>query len=146
MDRTTLFDMEFRKRITKIAEENHIPYQYRKSSMGGNDSGKIHTTKEGSVTATISVPCRNIHSPTSVMSKQDYENTYKLLKTILLEYEKGGNFNMKFNSQLMEELVTTYGPSGNEDNIRIYIKEQIEDYVDKIEVDSLGNLIARKKR
>ena len=89
MDRTTLFDMEFRKRITKIAEENHIPYQYRKSSMGGNDSGKIHTTKEGSVTATISVPCRNIHSPTSVMSKQDYENTYKLLKTILLEYEKG---------------------------------------------------------
>lgn len=89
MDRTTLFDMEFRKRITKIAEENHIPYQYRKSSMGGNDSGKIHTTKEGSMTATISVPCRNIHSPTSVMSKQDYENTYKLLKTILLEYEKG---------------------------------------------------------
>lgn len=58
---------------------------------------------------------------------------------------KRGNFNMKFNSQLMEELVTTYGPSGNEDNIRIYIKEQIEDYVDKIEVDSLGNLIARKK-
>lgn len=89
MDRTTLFDMEFRKRIIKIAEDNNIPYQFRKSSMGGNDSGKIHTTKEGSVTTTISVPCRNIHSPTSVMSKQDYENTYKLLKAILSEYEKG---------------------------------------------------------
>lgn len=89
MDRTTLYDIEFRNRIVKIAENNHIPYQYRKSSMGGNDSGKIHTTKEGAITATISVPCRNIHSPTSVMSKKDYENTYKLLKSILFEYKKG---------------------------------------------------------
>ncbi len=89
MDQTTLYDIEFRNRIVKIAENNHIPYQYRKSSMGGNDSGKIHTTKEGAITATISVPCRNIHSPTSVMSKKDYENTYKLLKSILFEYKKG---------------------------------------------------------
>ncbi|NLW22482.1 MAG: M42 family metallopeptidase [Tissierellia bacterium] len=89
MDRTTLFDMDFRKKIVGIAEKNNIPYQYRKTTMGGNDSGKIHTTKEGSITATISVPCRNIHSPTSVMSKKDYENTYKLLKAILSEYEKG---------------------------------------------------------
>lgn len=57
--------------------------------MGGNDSGKIHITKEGSVTATISVPCRNIHSPSSVMSKEDYDNTLKLLKAILREYKKG---------------------------------------------------------
>jgi putative aminopeptidase FrvX len=89
IDRTTLFDIEFRKKLAKIAENNNIPYQYRKSSMGGNDSGKIHTTKEGSITSTISVPCRNIHSPTSVMSKEDYKNTYKLLKAILFEYDKG---------------------------------------------------------
>jgi len=89
MDRTTIFNKALRERIVDIAIKNNIPYQYRKSSMGGNDSGRIHTTKEGSVTATISVPCRNIHSPTSVMSKKDYENTYKLLKAILKEYEKG---------------------------------------------------------
>ncbi|MCF6465132.1 M42 family metallopeptidase [Clostridium sp. Cult2] len=89
IDRTTLFNKDFRKKITNIAEENNIPYQYRKTSMGGNDSGKIHTTKEGSITTTISVPCRNIHSPTSVMSKKDYENTYKLLKAILSKYKKG---------------------------------------------------------
>ncbi|MCF6459741.1 M42 family metallopeptidase [Clostridium sp. Cult3] len=89
IDRTTLFDIEFRKKLTEIAENNNIPYQFRKSSMGGNDSGKIHTSKEGSITSTISVPCRNIHSPTSVMSKEDYKNTYKLLKAILFEYEKG---------------------------------------------------------
>ncbi len=88
VDRTTLFDADFREKIVKIAEANNIPYQYRKSAMGGNDSGKIHTTKGGSITATISVPCRNIHSPTSVMSKDDYENTFKLLKVILSEYKK----------------------------------------------------------
>jgi len=89
MDRTTLYDREFRDRIKKIAEKNNIPYQYRKTSMGGNDSGRIHTTKEGSITTAISVPCRNIHSPTSVMSKKDYKNTYNLLIAILSEYKKG---------------------------------------------------------
>lgn len=89
VDRTTLYNISFRKKIVQIAENNHIPYQYRKTATGGNDSGKIHTNKEGSITTTISVPCRNIHSPTSVMSKNDYENTFKLLKAILYEYEKG---------------------------------------------------------
>ncbi|GFN37128.1 M42 family metallopeptidase [Tepidimicrobium xylanilyticum] len=89
MDRTTIYNREFRTKITKIAEKNNIPYQYRKTSMGGNDSGKIHTTKEGSITATLSVPCRNIHSPTSIMSKTDYKNTFKLLTAILTEYKKG---------------------------------------------------------
>ena len=89
MDRTTLFNRKFRDKIVEIAKENNIPYQYRKTSMGGNDSGKIHTSKEGSITGTISVPCRNIHSPTSVMSQLDYDNTYKLLNAILLEYKEG---------------------------------------------------------
>lgn len=52
---------------------------------------------------------------------------------------------MEFNSKLLKELVTTYGPSGNETNICNYIKEQIKNYVDEITVDNLGNLIARKK-
>lgn len=89
IDRTTIFNKTLREKIAEIARSNGIPYQYRKSSMGGNDSGKIHVTKEGSITATISVPCRNIHSPTSVMSKKDYENTLRLLKAILNEYKKG---------------------------------------------------------
>lgn len=88
IDRTTVFNSKFRETIVDIAEKNNIPYQYRKTSMGGNDSGKIHTTKNGSITTTISVPCRYIHSPTSVMSKSDYDNTYKLLKAILVEFEK----------------------------------------------------------
>ncbi|NLX61334.1 MAG: M42 family metallopeptidase [Tissierellia bacterium] len=52
---------------------------------------------------------------------------------------------MEFNSKLLKGLVTTYGPSGNETKICNYIKEQIENYVDEIIIDNLGNLIARKK-
>lgn len=88
IDRTTVFNSKFREKIIDIAKMKNIPYQYRKTSMGGNDSGKIHTTKDGSITTTISVPCRYIHSPTSVMSKSDYDNTYKLLKAVLVEFEK----------------------------------------------------------
>lgn len=89
IDRTTIFSHNLRKQIVKIAKDNKIPYQYRKTSMGGNDSGAIHTSKGGSLTTTISVPCRYIHSPASVMSRNDYDNTYKLLKAILFDFEKG---------------------------------------------------------
>ena len=52
---------------------------------------------------------------------------------------------MKFDTKLMKNLVSAYGPSGDENEIREYIKDEIKDYVDEIEIDNLGNLIARKK-
>ncbi len=52
---------------------------------------------------------------------------------------------MIFNSNNLKELVSIYGPSGNEKKIREYIEEQIKDHVDELETDRLGNLIARKK-
>lgn len=88
IDKTTIFDFKLREKIVKIAKENKIPYQYRKTSMSGNDSGEIHISRSGSITTTISVPCRYIHSPVSVMSKKDYDNTYKLLKAILMDLKK----------------------------------------------------------
>ncbi len=52
---------------------------------------------------------------------------------------------MQFNSKLMNELSDIISPSGREKNVREYIEKQIKDYVDEINVDSLGNLIAHKK-
>ncbi len=52
---------------------------------------------------------------------------------------------MNFNSGLLKELVSIYGPSSREDRIRDFIEEEIKDYVDELRVDALGNLIARKK-
>ncbi len=89
VDRTTIYDRDFRNKVVDLAEKNNIPYQYRKTSMGGNDSGVIHTSKGGSITATISIPCRYIHSPSSVMSKNDYDNTLNLLKVLLKGLKEG---------------------------------------------------------
>lgn len=52
---------------------------------------------------------------------------------------------MNINFSLLKELVGIYGPASNERAIREYIENEIKEYVDEIEVDSLGNLIARKK-
>lgn len=90
MDRTTIFNQKLRSHLIEIANKNNIPYQLRKTTFGGNDSGKIHITKTGSVTATLSVPCRYIHSPISVMNKNDYVNTEKLLNLFIEDLEKGG--------------------------------------------------------
>lgn len=51
----------------------------------------------------------------------------------------------KINNALLEKLLMTFGPSGNEERIREVIKEEIKDYVDEIKVDALGNLIGIKK-
>lgn len=52
---------------------------------------------------------------------------------------------MQINSNLLKKLVSTYGPSSREEYIAEVIKEEIEDYVDEIRIDALGNLITRKK-
>ncbi len=88
VDRATIYDAVFRKRIVEVAEKNNIKYQYRKTSMGGNDSGSIHTSKTGCITTAISVPTRYIHSPLSVISKFDYDNTLALVKAVISDLEK----------------------------------------------------------
>ncbi|WP_129600206.1 M42 family metallopeptidase [Anaerophilus nitritogenes] len=45
---------------------------------------------------------------------------------------------------LLKKLTQAYGPSGNEEQIRTIIKEEIKDYVDEIKADTMGNLIAIK--
>jgi endoglucanase len=46
---------------------------------GGNDSGAIHTTKGGVRTIAVSLPCRGLHSPASVIAKEDFHRTERLV-------------------------------------------------------------------
>lgn len=46
---------------------------------------------------------------------------------------------------LIQKLSGIYGPSGNEELVSEAIREEIESYVDEIDVDVMGNLIAVKK-
>ncbi len=51
----------------------------------------------------------------------------------------------EINTSLLEKLLVTFGPSGNEDKIREVIKKEIKGFADEIREDALGNLIAIKK-
>lgn len=84
MDRTSMFNEDMARDIIKISEQNNIPYQRRCAIAGGNDAGAIHTVGNGtSKIATISIPCRYIHSAVSVASQDDYINTLKLVTCYL---------------------------------------------------------------
>jgi len=85
MDRTTLFAPRLIRFATEVARAKGIPYQFRRGGSGGNDAGQIHLTREGIPTLALSVPCRYIHSMTSVISEQDYLNTIRLANEILVE-------------------------------------------------------------
>ena len=47
--------------------------------------------------------------------------------------------------RLLKTLTETFGPSGYEDNVRAIVRAEVESLADEMRVDTLGNLIARKR-
>lgn len=88
MDRGAYSNKKLVEFLYESGKKHNIPVQYKTTTTGGNDAGKIQTAKGGVVVASISVPCRYIHSPVSLMSKSDYDSCYKLVKTALDEFDK----------------------------------------------------------
>lgn len=87
MDRTCYCDKELVSFLFDVAVRNNIKVQYKQTTTGGNDAGQIQRTGTGVKTASISVPCRYIHSPVSVMSRSDFECVERL--TIAALYQIG---------------------------------------------------------
>jgi len=83
MDMTSVYLKKYLEAIVKVAEDEKIPYQYRRTGMGGTDAGSYHIGGEGIPCIGIAVPCRYIHSPVSVMHKNDYENLVKLIEAFI---------------------------------------------------------------
>lgn len=83
MDNRTIYDRELYKLAMNTASENSIPVQTKTAVAGGNDAGSIQTSGKGAKVMALSLPCRYIHSPSSVVKKSDIDNTRKLLKEIL---------------------------------------------------------------
>jgi len=73
--------------IISTAEKRGIKYQYKRRTAGGTDALRVATRMSGIPAGVISIPCRYIHSPSSVMFKNDYYNTLELLKALLEEGE-----------------------------------------------------------
>ncbi|TJX62955.1 M42 family metallopeptidase [Soehngenia saccharolytica] len=94
IDRHSLYDYELREKAIATAKRYNIPYQYRKTSSGGNDAGEIQVSRSGSKTLALSLATRYIHSTASMINKDDYYNTILLIKhlmPILCEGEENDN-------------------------------------------------------
>lgn len=91
MDRTSYPDKNLVNYIYDLAKKNGLNIQFKQTTTGGNDAGKIQRSRSGVKVASISVPCRYIHSPVSVMSKKDFENVQNVLSLVLDEFSKDQN-------------------------------------------------------
>lgn len=83
MDRASIPDRRLRTRLYDIAREEKIPVQYKQTTAGGNDAGKIHLARCGVKTASVSVPCRYLHSPCGVASLDDVDAVYAVCELFL---------------------------------------------------------------
>lgn len=83
MDRSFIADRNLMRDLVAAAEEAGIPYQFRRFTGGATDAGAIALTRQGVRTAVVSVPCRYIHSPCSLLKEQDLTHTADLIKSWL---------------------------------------------------------------
>ncbi len=83
MDKTMIADKDMVQLLISTAEEENIPYQIKQPGQGGTDAGAIHLARRGVPTVAVSAPCRYIHSPVSMMSKKDLNNTVKLMLKVM---------------------------------------------------------------
>ncbi len=79
MDRATVYDREY----YNAALNSSVKCQPKSAVTGGNNSGAIHLSREGVRTVALSLPCRYIHSSSSVANKQDFKDLFELSSLIL---------------------------------------------------------------
>ena len=83
MDNASIARPAFFKEMMLLAEKNGIAHQVKMSVSGGNEGGAMQRSGTGVKTCLLSVPCRYIHSPSTVCSGADVEAQYLLAKAFL---------------------------------------------------------------
>ena len=83
MDRRTIYDRGLYELALDSARKAGVAAQPKQAVAGGNDSGPIQRTGCGAKVCVLSVPCRYIHSPSTVLCLEDVEAQYLLAKAYL---------------------------------------------------------------
>ncbi len=90
MDGSMFADLKLVARLVEVAEAKKIAYQHKTTISGGTDAGKIRHSRAGLPATAVSVPCRYIHSPVSVIDEKDFKNTGKLVEAFLESIDERG--------------------------------------------------------
>lgn len=83
MDRASLGNVRLYKQLRQTAIDNAIPWQIKNFVAGGNDGGPFEKNAGARAVCVLSVPCRYIHSPSSVAAFADIEAQYRLVDAFL---------------------------------------------------------------
>lgn len=83
MDGRTIYDKQIFDFAFEVAKENNIKIQTKTKIAGGNDAGAIQKSGAGCRVAAVSLPCRYIHSGSSVVKIGDIEETRRFLPLFL---------------------------------------------------------------
>lgn len=82
MDRATMYDRQFYRTAMDTAERLGIKAQTKTMIAGGNDAGAIHCSRGGVRTIAVSVPCRYLHGISALISTDDAESVYALVREL----------------------------------------------------------------
>ncbi|MBR6407367.1 MAG: M42 family peptidase [Clostridia bacterium] len=80
IDKRTIYDREYCCKAFQCARQLGIKCQTKTKICGGNDAGAIHVSTGGVRTIAISVPCRYLHTPLCVASKEDIAASARLCR------------------------------------------------------------------
>jgi endoglucanase len=84
-DTTIIVSPKVVRALERVADEHGIPYQHKRPLSGGTDAGAIHLTRGGVLTGAVSVPCRYIHAPLSLLDLGDFEGVVRLVRAFVLD-------------------------------------------------------------
>jgi endoglucanase len=74
--------------LLDTAQEEKIAFQLESGLLGSTDAARISITRQGIPSGTISIPTRYIHSPASILSLADIENSAKLAAAAITKATK----------------------------------------------------------
>jgi putative aminopeptidase FrvX len=72
-------NLKLRDLVLDLGKELDIPLQVSYVERGATDGGAIHLHNTGVPTVVIGVPARHIHSHSSIIHREDYDNAVNLL-------------------------------------------------------------------
>lgn len=82
MDRATIYDRKLYRAAMDTAERIGVKAQTKTMIAGGNDAGAIHCSRGGVRTVAVSVPCRYLHGINALISIEDAESVYAVVREL----------------------------------------------------------------
>jgi putative aminopeptidase FrvX len=77
-DRSAIASRRVVALLEEVAAKGRIPYQRKLPGGGGTDAAAIQSTGDGVLVGVVSVPCRYIHAPLSMLRPSDLDAAIRL--------------------------------------------------------------------